>query len=207
VTPTSVLLLAAIGSCAAAFASTRLRMGQLQAPVAPARGSGAAGVLYAFTVAFAPWSKESASRHLPSYVAGIAYHVAVFTALGALVYTLFGAPLPPFAARAVAVALVPGLVCGAALLLKRCFDARLRATSVPEDFFANALVDLVLAAALAATLAPRFVAAFQIAGAALLAYAPLGKLRHMVLLLISRRAVGATFGRRGVRPSAGAHRG
>ena len=66
---------------------------------------------------------------------------------------------------------------------------------------------LVLAAALAAALAPRFVAVFQLAGAALLVYAPLGKLRHMVLLVVSRRAVGATLGRRGVRPASGAQRG
>ena len=38
-------------------------------------------------------------------------------------------------------------------------------------------------------------------GAVLLLYAPLGKLRHMLFLLTSRRVLGATLGRRGVRPA------
>jgi hypothetical protein len=203
VTPTAAVLLAAIAVSAAAFVVLRLRVGTVPAPVAPPRGSAAAGVFYAFTLAFAPWSKESASRHLPSYLAGIAYHAAVFTALAGLVHSLFGAPLPPLASRVMAVALAPGLACGVVLLVKRCLDGRLRALSVPEDYFANALVDAVLAAALAAALEPRLLPVLQLLGAALVLYAPLGKLRHMVLLLTSRRALGTTLGRRGVRPAAG----
>jgi hypothetical protein len=42
---------------------------------------------------------------------------------------------------------------------------------------------------------------FQVTGAVLLLYAPLGKLRHVVFLLASRRWSGAYFGRRGVRPN------
>jgi hypothetical protein len=44
----------------------------------------------------------------------------------------------------------------------------------------------------------RFV--LQLAGAALLLYAPLGKLRHMLFLLTSRRLWGVFYGRRGVLP-------
>jgi hypothetical protein len=40
---------------------------------------------------------------------------------------------------------------------------------------------------------------FQLAGAALLLYAPLGKLRHMLFLVTSRRLWGQYYGRRGVR--------
>ncbi len=200
-TLTALVLLAAIGISVAAFTALRLRIGTAPEPVAPPKGSAGAGVLYAFTVAFAPWAKESAARHLPSYLAGIAYHLAVFTTVCCLVLSLFDTPPGPLVHGLVATLLAAGLACGLALLAKRCLDARLRAISVPEDFFANALVDLAVAAALAATLAPRLIPAFQILGAVLLLYAPLGKLRHMVLLLTSRRALGATFGRRGVRPA------
>jgi len=68
-----------------------------------------------------------------------------------------------------------------------------------------------LAAGLAACLDPRAIPAFQWIGAVLALYAPLGKLRHMVFLVTSRRFWGRFFGRRGVKPSppvAGeAHRG
>ena len=205
-TPAALALLAAAGVSTVAFALLKVRTGAVPAPVAPPRGSAAAGVLYAFTLAFAPWSKESASRHLPSYLAGIAYHAAVFTALAGLAYSLFGAPIPPLASRVLAAALVPGLACGVALLVKRCLDGRLRALSVPEDYFANALVNAVLAAAIAAALEPRLLSVFQLLGAVLILYAPLGKLRHMVLLITSRRALGAMLGRRGVRPAAGGAR-
>ncbi len=199
--PTALVLLAAMFTSVAAFVVLRLRTGSTPAPLAPARGSAAVGVLYAFTVAFAPWAKESASRHLPSYAAGIAYHVAVFTALVRLVHSLFGTPLPPVVNAATAALIAVGLMAGTALLLKRCADPRLRAISVPEDFFANGLVDLTLAAAFATAMSSGALPVFQIVGAVLLLYAPLGKLRHMLFLLTSRRVLGATLGRRGVRPA------
>ncbi len=198
--PALALLAAAAGS-ALAFVALRLRIGAVPPAAAPARGSAGAGVAYAFTVAFAPWAKESASRHLPSYLAGITVHLAVFAALARLALSVAGAVPPPAGNAAFAAVLGAGLACGLALLAKRCADPRLRAISVPEDYFANALVDAALAAGVAASLWPGMLPAFQLAGAVLIAYAPLGKIRHMVLLFTSRRALGATLGRRGVRPA------
>ena len=199
---TTLILLAAMVTSVAVFTALRFRLGSVPAPIAPARGSAAAGILYAFTFAFAPWAKESASRHLPSYLAGIAYHVAVFAGLVRLAVSLVGPSLPSLANGVIAVLAGCGLACGLALLVKRCTDRRLRAVSVPEDYFANALVNLMLAATLAAALRPSTLPVFQIVGAVLVLYAPLGKLRHMLFLLTSRGVLGATFGRRGVRPTA-----
>lgn len=84
--------------------------------------------------------------------------------------------------------------------MKRLADAALRAISVPDDFVANLLVDAALAAALAAVLAPGARPVFQLTGAALLLYAPLGKLRHMLFLFTSRRLWGVYYGGRGVLP-------
>jgi len=208
--PAALVLLAAVAVSLTGFVVLRLRFGPVPPSLAPARGSAGAGIAYAFTVAFAPWAKESASRHLPSYLAGIAYHLAVFASLLRLILSLFGVALEAWVDEVLAAVLVPGLACGLALLAKRCADARLRAISVPEDFFANALVDLVLASAVVNAFQPSVLPVFQLLGAVLILYAPLGKLRHMVMLLTSRRALGATFGRRGVRPAergGGASRG
>ena len=199
--PAIVLIVASVLSLVGFFA-IRVRLGAIPPAIAPARGRAGAGIAYAFTVAFAPWAKESASRHLPSYVAGIAVHLGVFAALARLALSVVGATPPRLVGGVLALVFCAGLACGLALLVKRAADPRLRAISVPEDFFANALVDAVLAAGLVATLRPGALPAFQILGAALIAYAPLGKIRHMLLLLTARRALGATLGRRGVRPQA-----
>jgi len=200
--PSSLVLLVAFVVAAVALAAERTRAGVRTAPArAPARASAAAGVRYAFTTAFLPWAKESARRHLPSYLAGIVLHLAVFAALGRLALTLM--PFGPSAGPepALAALLAAGLACGVGLLVKRRRVATLRAVSTPDDLLANLLVDVTLAAGLAASLWRPALPAFQLVGAVLLLYAPLGKLRHMLFLVTSRRFWGAYFGRRGVRPA------
>ncbi len=201
-TPTSIVLLAAVLAASATFLCQHLRpaIAPTRAPLAPPKGSAWAGVLYAFTRGFAPSAKETASQHLPSYAAGIGYHLAIFTMLGRLLTSLAQVRLPGALAAALAVIFAVGVACGLALLAKRLFLPGLRQISVPDDFLANLLVDAALVAGVAASLAPPVLPGFQLAGAILLFYAPLGKLRHMVFLLSSRRYLGAHFGRRGVRP-------
>ncbi len=198
----SLVLFLAFAISLASFVVLRLGLGRRVAtPFAPPRASAAAGVRYAFTTAFLPWAKESARQHLTSYVAGIVFHGAVFAALGLLVLSLVHVAPPPGASTVLAVAFAAGLACGLGLLGKRARTAALRAVSTPEDVAANLFVNAVLAAGIAAVLRPALLPVFQLVGAALLLYAPLGKLRHMLFLLTSRRYWGTYFGRRGVRPS------
>lgn len=201
----SLVLLVAFAVAAAGLAAQRARLGRrLPPPLAPPRASAAAGVRYAFTTAFLPWAKESARRHLPSYLAGLVFHLAVFGALARLALTLLAGAWPAAVDPAFAALFAAGLACGAGLLVKRGRVATLRAVSIPDDLVANLLVDAVLAAGVAAALRPAAQPVFQLAGAALLLYVPLGKLRHMLFLVTSRRSWGAYFGRRGVRPAPGA---
>ena len=207
-TASAAFVVAAAAVAAVSLAVQRLRLGRIAPPLAPAKGRAAAGVAYAFTVAFAPWAKESARRHLPTYTAGIVYHAAILAMLARLLSSPFVPALPRSGGTAVAGLLAAGLACGFALLAKRAADPALRGLSVPDDFLANVLVDLALATGAAGVLTPAWLAASQLAGGALLLYAPLGKLRHMLILLTSRRLTGANFGRRGVRPyPSGAARG
>lgn len=201
-TAVSLVLLAAFAVALVSFVAMRLRLGRrLPARMAPARASAAAGVRYAFTTAFLPWAKESARRHRASYFAGIVFHLAIFAALGRLALTLVPAAWPEAADPALAAILAAGLACGLGLLVKRRRDATLRAVSTPEDVASNLLVNALLAVGLAAVLRPAFLTAFQLTGAVVLLYAPLGKLRHMLFLFTSRRYWGVYFGRLGVRPA------
>jgi hypothetical protein len=202
-TASSLTLLVVLVVALAAFVIQRRgpRLTEVPKPIAPPRGSAAAGVIYAFTKAFAPTAKESASLHMLSYLAGVGYHLAIFAALARLLVSLLPVAVPLAANTTAAVLFALGLACGLALLAKRTLDARLRGISVPDDFLANLLVDATLAAGLAASLHTALVPLFQVIGALLLLYAPLGKLRHMLFLLTSRRWSGAYFGRRGVRPN------
>ena len=199
-TPAAVVLLAALLVAAAWLALARRSLGSVRVQLfAPPRGSAARGVRYAFTAAFLPGAKESASGHLPTYLAGIVYHGGIFAMLARLALTLLAVAPPVLVDRALAWLFALALGCGLALLVKRQVRPALRALSVPDDLIANVLVDAALALGLAAALAPGATAAFQLAGAALLLYAPLGKLRHMLFLVTSRRLWGGYYGRRGVR--------
>jgi hypothetical protein len=198
----ALVLLLAFAAAMAGLAAQRARLGRPVArPFAPARASEAAGVRYAFTTAFLPWAKESARLHRATYLAGLVFHGAVFAALARLALSLLPGAWPRGADAPLAALLAAGLVCGLGLLAKRHRVATLRAVSTPDDLAANLLVDALLAAGLAASLRPAWLPPFQLAGAALLLYAPLGKLRHMLFLVTSRRFWGAYFGRRGVRPA------
>ena len=197
---TSLILLAALGVAAVALVRARLGLGAVRAPsFAAPRGSEARGVRYAFTAAFLPSAKESASAHLPTYAAGVVYHTGVFAMLARLALTLAPVSVPPALERGLGALFALALACGLGLLAKRWLDGAMRAISVPDDLLANLLVDAALATALATALVPGAAPLFQLAGAALLLYAPLGKLRHMVFLFTSRRAWGRYYGRRGVR--------
>jgi len=200
VTAPALVLLGALAVAAASLARARLAIGSVRVPVfAVPRGSPSVGVRYAFTIAFLPWAKESASGHLGTYLAGIVFHAGVFAMLARLVLTLVPLTVPRAITEALAALFGAALACGLGLLVKRQVASQLRAISVPDDLIANLLVDVALAAALAAALVPGAVPLFQLAGAALLVYAPLGKLRHMLFLVTSRRLWGAYYGRRGVR--------
>ncbi len=201
-TATSLVLLAALLWAAVALARSRLALGAVRTPsLSSPRGSEAAGVRYAFTTAFLPSAKESSRAHLPTYAAGIAYHLGAFAMLGRLALTLVSAAPPSAVDRALAALFALALACGLGLLAKRRLDGALRAISVPDDLIANLLVNAALATALVAVLGPgdRSTALFQVAGAVLLLYVPLGKLRHMLFLFTSRRLWGRNYGRRGVR--------
>lgn len=187
---------------------------------APAAGRPFSGVLYAFGPGMLPWAKESVREHLPSYGAGVGYHLGIFAAGAYLVLLLAGLTAAPFVLRALRFLSLAGALCGVILLIKRTAQPQLRGLSGPDDYVANALATAFTALAFAdatrsASLDPGFPAAMAAGAAApltalrgtflgeavlLLLYIPVGKIRHCFFFFTTRYYLGAHFGRRGTFP-------
>ena len=164
------------------------------------RGKGLRGVIYAFGRGMVPWEKESAARHLPTYLAGIIYHIGIFAAFFYLASLLVRLTLNPGIMLALRVFISAGLICGLGLLVKRTVKTQLREISCPDDFASNMLVDLFLALSLANRFAPGLKPYFFAAALLMLLYIPVGKIRHCFFFFYSRILFGSFFGRRGVLP-------
>lgn len=171
---------------------------------APAAGSAARGVFYAFGPGMSPMAKESTRTHPWAYALGVAYHLGVFAAFGYLLLLLIGAErvLDPamLPGRALGVLLFAGVLGGLGLLVRRFTTAHLRGLSVPDDAVANLLTTGFVALAGARLWSPALEPALLATAMLLLCYVPLGKIRHCVFFFVSRRHLGRHFGRRGTFP-------
>jgi hypothetical protein len=207
-------LLPAVVAVAAAWAAAGLALqgararafGKVHYHSAPA-GDPARGVAYALGPGLSPFAKESTRRHPGAYLAGVGYHLGVFASLALLAGRLAGfVPTGPALVAARALCLL-GALCGAGLLVRRLAVRNLRALSCPDDWVAGLLTTGLPALSFAATLAPAAVPWLLAESAALLAYVPLGKIRHCFFFFTTRYHMGYFFGRRGILPPVAGSRG
>ena len=162
------------------------------------RGDVLRAVAYSFTGAMSPLKKESARRHVPTYILGLVFHAGVFIASAWVVIFFFGWKVHlAVATLSVPVLAVTGL-SGVVLLLKRATRRKLRYYSTPDDYFSNLLVVGFQAVALAALVDVDVIPALMLYASAVLFYVPLGKLRHAIYFPLARVYLGLFFGKRGV---------
>jgi hypothetical protein len=156
------------------------------------------GILYAFTLGMMPWAKESTRRHWVAYLRGIAFHVGIFAGLAALLASPWFdlIPLPIRALFGLGTAC--GAVMGVAGGIMRLVEHDLKAISTRDDHAAVWLVSLFLAAMSIALIWTAFAPAMWIIAAAMLIYAPLGKIRHCIYFYFGRLFYGIHIGRRGI---------
>ena len=164
------------------------------------RGEKTKGIAYALGKGMLPWEKESASRHLATYIGGVVYHAGVFVAIGYVLWLAAGGRLAGWLLTFLQIALSIGLVSGLALLIKRVVKPSMRAISCADDFIANILVDVLLLIGLISTLYSGWVPFYFVAACVLFIYTPLGKIRHCFYFFYSRILFGSYFGRRAVFP-------
>lgn len=161
-------------------------------------GNAWTGIVYAFSRGMAPWEKESAKKHLPTYFAGMIYHAGIFTAFLVLFFHMFSIRIPM--ADVLRGFMVAGLAAGSGLLIKRVSKSYMRILSSADDYTANILVDLFVLFSLVSTWFPLILPGLYVSAIILLIYIPLGKIRHCLFFFYSRIIFGTFFGRRGVYP-------
>jgi hypothetical protein len=175
------------------------RFGRRPDPSVPA-GSAAKGVAYAFGPGMMPWAKESAAKHLFTWLAGVIYHIALFFAMTELGFFLFGLMPPPGPAVVIRVVLAAGLLCGLGLLVKRLITPSLKSISGPDDYAANILVNGFLLLAVTSSSYMWTVPLFFLWSIYLFLYIPIGKIKHCLFFIYTRILFGSFSGRRGVLP-------
>lgn len=177
-----------------------IRAGQPGDYAEPSGKTGSA-IAYSFTGAMSPVKKESAFLHLPTYAAGIIYHLGTFTAILLFILSLIGISLPSILSYILACCLAVSGACGLGMLIKRFVKKGLRTLSNPDDYIANILVTLFhLVSALALVIPGLAPFCFLSASAVCLVF-PFGKLKHAVYFFAARYHLGLFFGRRGVWPA------
>ncbi len=98
---------------------------------------------YAYTGAMSPTKKESAYLYLPTYTAGILYHLGTF--LSIFLFFLFLFEIVPVGLLSLITAgflTLTGL-SGLGILMKRMLKKELRTLSNPDDYISNMLVTIL----------------------------------------------------------------
>jgi nitrate reductase gamma subunit len=162
--------------------------------------------IHAYTMSMVPWHKESAYKHLPTFTAGIFFHVGTFISLLVLVLSFFFQPAdcPQKLLLFICLGLALGAACGYTLLIKRLMVGKLRKLSHPDDFLSNALTTLFQILTVSYLLLPEwFTAAYYVSASIFVLYIPVGKLRHVVYFVAARFHLGFFYGWRNVWPPTG----
>jgi hypothetical protein len=157
-------------------------------------------VRYSFTGAMSPKVKESAYLHMPTYLAGIIYHLGTFLAIFLFIASLFNIWSQGWFMWIEVAMLSAAGISGIAILIKRFSKHELRALSNPDDYISNILVTAFQFITVIAMVDPQYIPAYFIIVSLLMLYFPLGKLKHAVYFFAARYHLGLFYGWRGVWP-------
>lgn len=171
-------------------------------PLSRPKGKPYRGIIYALGPGMLPWEKESAAQHLPTYIAGVFYHLGIFAAILLSLSLAIHVYIPKSFLTLFQVAMASGLLAGVGLFFKRALRPALRFISCPDDFIANILVDIFLLAGFLSTVSTALVPFFLTTAILTFFYMPLGKIRHCFFFFYSRILFGSYFARRGILPPA-----
>ena len=163
-------------------------------------GSVSKAVRYSFIGAMSPVKKESAFLHLPTYIAGIIFHLGTFLSILLFFPLILGISFSNWFAIIVSLFLLVSSGFGLGLFFKRIIKKGLRNLSNPDDYISNALVTLFQLMTIFVLYLHSFIPAYFILSGLFWIYIPLGKLKHVIYFFAARLQLGYFFGWRGVWP-------
>ncbi|MGA2623888.1 MAG: hypothetical protein ABSF91_08555 [Bacteroidota bacterium] len=197
--------LAAFFVCLTSLSYHFVRLIRLGLPKDYSRRSGnvKSAIAYSFTGAMNPAKKESAFLHLPTYAAGLLYHLGTF--VSTILFFLFFFNFNPDTSIRWALAGVLTLsgVSGIGIFLKRLTTHKLRSLSSPDDYVSNFLVTIFQVSALSVLVGEAPSQLYFVCAGILLLYLPIGKLKHALYFFAARYQLGYFYGWRGVWPGKG----
>lgn len=194
--------IAALAVCLSAFSFHLLRLIRLGKPrdYSARAGNTTSAIVYSFTAAMSPKNKESAFLHLPTYTAGIIFHIATFISIAVFFLLLFNVSPGSLLSMLIMITAFSGAACGLLILAKRFLDKKLRMLSNPDDYLSNMLVTLFQLFTGLVILIPDMYPAYMIVSGLLLLYIPVGKLKHAIYFFAARYHLGFFYGWRNVWP-------
>jgi nitrate reductase gamma subunit len=184
-------------------------------------GSVTAGVKYSITGAMLPSKKESAYKHLPTYTAGIVFHLGSFLVLLLFLLLFFDAVWGFFFQHKIVSIFISTFLCittgcGIGLIIKRISSKKLRPISNVDDYFSTIIVTLfhLISALLfsaftfhdifhqyfTSEIHAGIICTYFIVATLFFLYLPFGKLKHAVYFFAARYHLGFFYGRRGTWP-------
>jgi nitrate reductase gamma subunit len=196
-----------------------LRLIKLGAPkdLSENRGSVSAGIVYSNLGAMLPNKKGSAYLHIPTFTAGVFFHIGTFLAFLCffiLISDIIQVFFCSYQLMSVLIAfcLWGGSCFGVGLLIKRLVSKQLRPISNIDDYlsvFFTALFQIFSALLFTTFAFPNIfssnikfiiICAYYFVSALLFLYLPFGKLKHVVYYFAARYHLGFFYGRRGTWP-------
>jgi nitrate reductase gamma subunit len=165
-----------------------------------AQGSIKSGIIYSFTSGMSPVKKESAFLHLPTYLAGMIFHIGTFISFFWLAVCFLNITVSYWLRFSLAIAVFSAGICGFSILIKRIAMSKLRNLSNPDDYFSNLLVTGFQILTIFSLLRISSFPALFIYSTFLFLYIPVGKLKHTIYFFISRINLGIYYGKRRVWP-------
>ena len=201
-----------------------LRLIKLGAPKDLSQKSGnvTQGVVYSNTVAMLPNKKESAYMHIPTFTAGVIFHLGTFLAFFCFLILIITPVWGLFfyytiISAIIAICLWISFCFGVGLIIKRLVSKQLRPISNMDDFISVCFTALFqkFSALLFTVFAFHdyfhqyfsfdmhnvIICAYYLMSALLFFYVPFGKLRHFVYYFAARYHLGFFYGRRGTWPA------
>ena len=196
------IALASSGIFLANFAYHLIKLIRLGKPYdyAPGAGKIVPAIWYSFAGAMNPLKKESAFLHLPSYIAGIIYHLGSFLSILLFILNWFINLSFGLLSGILAILLIISVCCGIGILIKRIININLKNLSNPDDYLSNILVTSFQLLTALTLVMDTFIPVYYIISSLLLLYFPFGKLKHAIYFFAARYHLGFFYGWRGVWP-------